>query len=77
MDIWSAYENCAHLDDALNRLGPDRLRELLAQHRLSLFAFSTYVGGYAKYAELLGGAGGGWPSRAAPVLVRPKNLRAG
>jgi sugar phosphate isomerase/epimerase len=59
VDIWCAYENCPHLDDALNRLGADGLKELLAKHKLKLHAFSTYVGGYAKYAELLGKAGGG------------------
>lgn len=74
VDIWSAYENCAHLDDALNRLGPDRLRELLAQHRLSLFAFSTYVGGYAKYAELLGGAGGGVAVQGSAGPCPPEEL---
>jgi len=25
IDIWSAYVGCPHLDDALNRLGPDAL----------------------------------------------------
>jgi sugar phosphate isomerase/epimerase len=59
IDIWSAYENCQHLDDALTRLGPKGLSALLERHRLKLFAFSCYVGGYAKYAELLGKTGGG------------------
>jgi sugar phosphate isomerase/epimerase len=74
VDIWSAYENCAHLDDALNRLGPDRLREVLAQHRLDLFAFSTYVGGYAKYAELLGRAGGGVAVQGSAGPCPPEEL---
>lgn len=55
VDIWSAYENCPHLDDALHRLGPGGLNALLARLRLNLCSFSTYVGGYAKYAALLGG----------------------
>ena len=59
IDLWSAYQGCPHLDDALTRLGPDGLRALLSKHRLKLYAFSCYVGGFAKYAELLGKAGGG------------------
>ncbi len=59
IDIWCAYDRCPHLDDVLNRLGPEGLQEVLGKHRLRLYAFSTYVGGYAKYAELLGKAGGG------------------
>jgi sugar phosphate isomerase/epimerase len=59
VDIWSAYDKCPHLDDAATRLGPAGLKALLAKHRLQLCAFSVYVGGYPKYAELLGGVGGG------------------
>ena len=58
VDVWSAYDKCPHLDEAA-RLGPDGLKALLAKHHLELCAFSVYVGGYAKYAELLGGVGGG------------------
>ena len=59
IDIWSAFRGCPHLDTAAERLGPDGLRELLATHDLDLFSFSVYRGGYRKYADLLGGAGGG------------------
>lgn len=59
IDIWSAYEGCPHLDDVASRLGGGGLREVLDAHRLRLFAFSTYVGGFAKYARFLGEAGGG------------------
>jgi sugar phosphate isomerase/epimerase len=59
VDIWCAYDGCPHLDDAAKRLGSTGLKELLAQHQLQLCSFSTYVGGYARYAELLGGVGGG------------------
>ena len=59
IDIWSAYAQCRHLDDALNRLGPQGLRELLQRTHLQLFAFSVYVGGFPRYAALLGGCGGG------------------
>ncbi len=59
IDIWSAHENCPHLDDIANRLGAEGLRTLLKKHQLELFSFSTYAGGYARYAELLGQVGGG------------------
>lgn len=59
IDLWSAYAGCPHLDDALNRLGPQGLTDLLTRFQLKLYAFSVYVGGYPKYAELLGQSGGG------------------
>jgi len=74
VDLWSAYENCPHLDDALNRLGPDRLREVLKRHQLELYAFSTYVGGYARYAGLLGKAGGGVAVRGSAGPCQPNEL---
>jgi sugar phosphate isomerase/epimerase len=59
VDIWSAYTGCRHLDDVQTRLGPVGLKKLLARNGLALYAFSVYVGGYPRYAELLGRAGGG------------------
>ena len=59
IDIWSAHAGCPHLDDVQKRLGPQGLKELLARSKLKLFAFSVYAGGYPRYAELLGKAGGG------------------
>jgi len=76
VDIWGAYENCPHLDDALNRLGADGLKGLLAKHKLNLYAFSTYVGGYAKYAELLGKAGGGVAIQGSAGPCQPDELSA-
>ena len=76
IDLWSAYDRCPHLDDALNRLGPDGLRNLLARHRLALCSFSTYVGGYAKYAELLGRAGGGVAIQGSAGPCAPSELTA-
>ncbi|MBI3851074.1 MAG: sugar phosphate isomerase/epimerase [Verrucomicrobia bacterium] len=74
IDIWCAYDNCPHLDDVQKRLGPDGLRELLAKHKLRLYAFSTYVGGYAKYAELLGKAGGGVAIQSSAAPCKPEEL---
>lgn len=76
VDIWSAYEGCPHLDDALHRLGPEGLRELLHRHRLGLCAFSTYVGGYPKYAALLGGVGGGLAIQGSAGPCAPAELSA-
>ncbi|MCS7305704.1 MAG: sugar phosphate isomerase/epimerase [Thermoguttaceae bacterium] len=74
IDIWSAYAGCAHLDEVQNRLGPGGLQELLAKHRLKLYSFSVYVGGYRKYAELLGRAGGGVAVRGSTGPCDPKEL---
>jgi len=74
IDIWSAYQKCPHLDDVLDRLGPDGLKELLARNKLELFAFSVYVGGYGRYAELLGKAGGGVAIRGSSKPCDPKEL---
>lgn len=74
IDIWSAHAGCPHLDDVLKRLGPDGLKTLLAKHRLKLCAFSVYVGGYPKYAELLGQMGGGVAVRGSAGPCKPADL---
>jgi sugar phosphate isomerase/epimerase len=74
IDIWSAYEGCPHLDDAVRRLGGDGLRELLAKHRLKLCSFSCYVGGFAKYAALLGDTGGGVAIQGSAAPCPPAEL---
>ena len=74
VDLWCAYDKCPHLDDALRRLGPDGLKDLLAKLKLKLYAFSVDVGGYPKYAELLGKAGGGVAVRGSAGPVKPEEL---
>ena len=76
VDIWSAHAGCPHLDDTLNRLGPERLKQLLARRKLSLFAFSVYQGGFGRYAELLGKAGGGVAVRGSSRPCKPNELTA-
>jgi hypothetical protein len=39
VDIWSAYDNCLHLDDAARRLGPSGLKAMLVKHHLQLCAW--------------------------------------
>src|SRR4030042_5235940 len=74
--IWSAHEGCPHLDDVANRLGAEGLKTLLAKHNLKLFAFSVYSGGYERYAELLGRAGGGVAVRGSGPACEPEELTA-
>jgi sugar phosphate isomerase/epimerase len=74
IDIWSAHDNCPHLDDAAQRLGPEGLKELLAKTKLKLYAFSVYRGGYARYAELLGQAGGGVAVQGSAPPCKPEEL---
>jgi sugar phosphate isomerase/epimerase len=76
VDIWSAHEGCPHLDDVANRLGAEGLKKLLAKHNLKLFAFSVYNGGYERYAELLGKAGGGVAVRGSGPACEPEELTA-
>jgi sugar phosphate isomerase/epimerase len=74
IDIWSAHEGCPHLDDVAKRLGAEGLKKLLAKHKLKLFAFSVYRGGYERYAELLGKAGGGVAVRGSGPACKPEEL---
>ncbi len=74
IDIWSGHAGCPHLDDVLGRLGPDGLKKLLAENNLKLYAFSVYRGGYRKYAELLGKAGGGVAVRGSAGAAKPAEL---
>lgn len=76
IDIWSAHEGCPHLDDVAKRLGPNGLKELLAKHKLKLFSFSVYAGGFARYAELLGGSGGGIAVQGSAGPCKPAELTA-
>ena len=74
IDVWSAHAGCPHLDDVAERLGAEGLKELLDEHDLRLFAFSVYRGGYPKYAELLGKAGGGVAVRGSSGPCEPREL---
>ena len=76
IDIWSAHEGCPHLDDVAKRLGPEGLKKLLEKHKLKLFAFSVYQGGYERYANLLGKAGGGVAIRGSAPACKPEELTA-
>lgn len=74
IDIWSAHEGCPHLDDVAKRLEAEGLKKLLAKNKLKLFAFSVYRGGYGRYAELLGKAGGGVAIQGGAGPCKPEEL---
>jgi sugar phosphate isomerase/epimerase len=76
IDVWSAHAGCPHLDDVQKRLGPEGLKELLEKNKLKLYAFSVYAGGYARYAELLGKAGGGVAIHGSSGPCKPEELTA-
>ena len=74
IDIWSAHNNCPHLDDVAKRLGPSGLKNLLIKNNLRLFSFSVYKGGYQRYAKLLGDVGGGVAVRGSAPPCTPDEL---
>jgi len=76
IDIWSAHAGCPHLDDVAKRLGAEGLKEVLSKNKLKLFAFSVYKGGYERYAELLGKAGGGVAVRGSAKACEPEEMSA-
>lgn len=76
VDIWSAHDGCPHLDDVQTRLGAAGLQNVLSEHKLDLFAFSVYRGGYPRYAQLLGEAGGGVAVRGSTTPASPRELTA-
>jgi sugar phosphate isomerase/epimerase len=76
IDIWSAHNGCPHLDDVAERLGPEGLKKMLTEYNLELFSFSVYKGHYARYAELLGKAGGGVAVQGSGPPCKPAELTA-
>ncbi len=74
IDVWSAHAGCPHLDDVVNRLGANGLKQTLQANNLKLFAFSVYRGGYPRYAELLGQCGGGVAVRGSAGPCKPEEL---
>ena len=52
---------------------PEGIKELAAE-KLKLFAFSVYRGGYERYAQLLGQAGGGVAVRGSAALCPPNEI---
>lgn len=76
IDIWCPFGKGKHLAEVESRLGAEGLKKVLAQHKLKLYAFSVYRGGYAKYAELLGQMGGGVAIRGSSGAAKPAELTA-
>jgi len=74
VDVWSAHAGCPHLDDVAHRLGPQGLADCCKRNGVALYAFSVYQGGFPKYAELIGKAGGGLAIRGAAEACPPAEL---
>ena len=80
IDIWCPFDNCKHLTDVIDRLGPDGLKQLLAKHQLALASFTTYVTkkeavGFPAYADFIGKFGGGVVVRGSEYTdAKPENL---
>ena len=47
IDIWPPFDKCRHLEEVVQRLGPDGLKKVLAQHKLALGSFSVYNAGFS------------------------------
>lgn len=59
IDIWCPFGKCRHLDDIVDRLGAGGLKRVLAANGLALSNITVYKVGFPRYAEFLGGMGGG------------------
>lgn len=75
IDLWCPFDGCNHLVDVVERLGPDGLKQVLAQHKLGLCSFSTYATrydprGFPGYAEFIGKFGGGVVVRGSESAKR-------
>lgn len=76
IDIWCPFGRCWHLDDVLERLGPAGLKRVLAANGLALSNITVYKVGFPRYAELLGGLGGGLAVRESQYgKVAPEEIR--
>ncbi|MCC6352889.1 MAG: sugar phosphate isomerase/epimerase [Verrucomicrobiae bacterium] len=76
IDIWCPFGRCRHLDDVLERLGPEGLGRVLSANGLALSNITVYKVGFSRYAELLGGMGGGLVVRESQYgRVAPGEVR--
>ncbi len=62
IDVWSHFTwagpLCEHLEDALNKIGPDQFAELLSENKLKLGAATCYSAPFSRFAKKLGQLGG-------------------
>lgn len=76
IDIWCPFGRCRHLDDVLDRLGPDGLKRVLATTGMAMSNITAYKVGFPRYAELLGKMGGGLVVRESQYgKVAPEEIR--
>ncbi len=62
IDVWAHFEwagpLCEHLEEGLERMGPEKFRELLSENKLTLNSASCYSVPFSRFAKLLGDCGG-------------------
>ena len=62
IDVWSHFEwagpLCEHLEDALEKIGPDKFGAMLRERKLALNSASCYSVPFSRFAKLLGDCGG-------------------
>ncbi len=62
VDVWAHFEwagpLCEHLEDGLERMGPEQFRKLLAENKLALNSASCYGAPFSRFARALGDCGG-------------------
>jgi sugar phosphate isomerase/epimerase len=62
VDVWAHFEwagpVCEHLEEGVERLGPEKFLQLLADNKLSLNSASCYSVPFGRFAKLLGDCGG-------------------
>lgn len=76
IDVWSNIAGCPHLESVLNEYKVEGLRAMLDEHGLALGSFSTYAGGYERYAKLLGECGGGVAIQGSTGPAAPGEMRS-
>ena len=62
IDVWAHFEwagpLCEHLEEGLERMGPEKFRALLSENKLTLNSASCYSVPFSRFAKLLGDCGG-------------------
>jgi sugar phosphate isomerase/epimerase len=62
IDVWAHFEwagpLCEHLEEGLERIGPEKFRTMLGENKLTLTSASCYSVPFSRFAKLLGDCGG-------------------
>lgn len=82
IDVWAHFEwagpLCEHLEEGVERMGPEEFATLLKHNNLALFSASCYSVAVSKFAPLLGKMGGCVIVRGSqPVQGAPESITLG